>query len=106
MFEGIEGEFVAWMSHGDSVSRVPAGFQITGATADTPVAAMEDLERGYYALQFHPEVQHTPKGPTLLENFLQQIGIDRTWTPNNIVDSLTWGCYYTAHSAIDSTPSS
>ncbi|MDE0099708.1 MAG: glutamine-hydrolyzing GMP synthase [Truepera sp.] len=89
LFEGIEGEFVAWMSHGDSVSRVPAGFQITGATADTQVAAMEDLERGYYALQFHPEVQHTPKGLTLLENFLQQIGIDRTWTPNNIVDSLT-----------------
>ena len=88
LFEGVGDEFVAWMSHGDSVSRVPDGFRITASTSDCPIAALEDTDRGYYALQFHPEVRHTPKGRRLLENFLTRIGIERSWTPENIVDSL------------------
>jgi len=59
LFEGVEGEFVAWMSHGDSVAQPPAGFRVCASTDDTPVAAMEWPERRIFALQFHPEVRHT-----------------------------------------------
>jgi GMP synthase (glutamine-hydrolysing) len=89
LFEGIEGEFVAWMSHGDSVKRIPAGFTVTAATADTPVAAMEDAARGFYALQFHPEVRHTPKGLQLLERFVESTGVPRQWTAAHMVEEAT-----------------
>ena len=85
LFQGVEGEFIAWMSHGDRVTALPAGFTATAATADGVVAAMEDPSRGIYALQFHPEVMHTPKGLMLLERFLDVTGSERTWTPENIV---------------------
>ncbi|MDZ7705715.1 MAG: glutamine-hydrolyzing GMP synthase [Trueperaceae bacterium] len=88
LFGGVEGDFVAWMSHGDSVATVPPGFEVVAATADTPVAAMEDRERGIYGLQFHPEVQHTPKGVSLLENFVERTGVGRDWTPEQIVAEL------------------
>jgi GMP synthase (glutamine-hydrolysing) len=83
---GIEGEFVAWMSHGDSVAEVPPGFEVTAATADTPVAAMEDRARRLFGLQFHPEVRHTPKGLALLDRFVGEAGIPRTWTSEQIID--------------------
>jgi len=86
LLAGIEGEFVAWMSHGDSVATVPAGFSITAATGDTPVAAMEDRQRRLYGLQFHPEVRHTPKGLALLERFLNEAGMPRDWTSEHIID--------------------
>ena len=86
LLTGIEGEFVAWMSHGDSVSSVPEGFEVTAATADTPVAAMEDRSRRIYGLQFHPEVRHTPKGLTVLERFLEEAGVARGWTSAHIID--------------------
>jgi GMP synthase (glutamine-hydrolysing) len=84
LFQHVEGEFVAWMSHGDSVEAAPPGFAVTAATASTPIAAMEDAERGIYCLQFHPEVRHTPKGSVLLENFLARCGLSRDWTPEHI----------------------
>ena len=84
---GIEGEFVAWMSHGDSVARVPPGFDVTAETSDTPVAAMEDRARRIYALQFHPEVRHTPKGLAVLERFLAAAGVERGWTSEHIIDA-------------------
>ena len=59
-----------WMSHNDAVVRAPDGFGVTASTPSTPVAAMEDPERGLYAVQFHPEVQHTPRGTDMLKNFL------------------------------------
>src|SRR6056297_15101 len=86
LFAGVEGVFTAWMSHGDSVVRPPDGFRVTAATADTPVAAMEDSRRGIYALQFHPEVRHTPKGLAVLERFVERTGVDRDWTPRSIVE--------------------
>ena len=89
LFKGVEGEFVAWMSHGDSVIKIPDGFQVTGSTENCPIAAMENVNKGYYGLQFHPEVQHTPKGGQILSNFLETIGADRSWTSESIVDSLT-----------------
>jgi GMP synthase (glutamine-hydrolysing) len=89
LFENVEGEFVAWMSHGDSVATIPQGFSITASTQDTPIAAMENLERNIFCIQFHPEVHHTPKGITILENFLQQTTLPMTWTSENIIDQLT-----------------
>ncbi len=89
LFGGVEGEFVAWMSHGDSVVRLPEGFQVVASTFDTEIAAIESPERGVYGMQFHPEVQHTPKGRTLLENFLQRTGVARDWTPEHILESIT-----------------
>jgi GMP synthase (glutamine-hydrolysing) len=89
IFERVEGEFVAWMSHGDAVTKLPPGFHAVAATQDTAVAAMENRERGIYGLQFHPEVRHTPKGVALLENFLSRTGVPRDWTPEHIVAALT-----------------
>ncbi len=86
LFAGVEGEFVAWMSHGDSVKVPPPGFEITARTGDTPIAAMEDRARGRFALQFHPEVRHTPKGLQLLERFVEATGVARDWTAAHIVD--------------------
>lgn len=87
LFEGVEGEFVAWMSHGDSVRRPPPGFVVAASTADTPVAAMEDASRRWFALQFHPEVRHTPKGLAVLERFVEATGVPRDWTAAHIVDA-------------------
>lgn len=86
LFDGVEGEFVAWMSHGDSVKAPPPGFVVTARTSDTPIAAMEDRARARFALQFHPEVRHTPKGLQLLERFVEATGIARDWTAAHIVD--------------------
>ena len=89
LFRGIEGDFVAWMSHGDSVSKLPPGFEVAASTDDTPVAAIEDAARQVYGIQFHPEVRHTPKGNLLLENFVREAGVSRDWTPENILETMT-----------------
>ncbi len=69
-----------WMSHGDRIEKMPTRFQVIAKTASSPVAAMADVKRNLYALQFHPEVVDTPKGPVLLKNFLFQIcGCTPTW---------------------------
>jgi GMP synthase (glutamine-hydrolysing) len=86
LFDGVEGEFVAWMSHGDSVTTPPPGFVVTAATDDTPIAAMEDVRAARFGLQFHPEVRHTPKGLALLERFLAATGVSRDWTPEHIIE--------------------
>jgi GMP synthase (glutamine-hydrolysing) len=88
LFDGVEGEVIAWMSHGDSVKSLPEDFEIIAATADTAVAAMQHNSLPIYCLQFHPEVNHTPKGLQLLENFLYKTGLAMDWTPENIIDQL------------------
>jgi GMP synthase (glutamine-hydrolysing) len=76
-----------WMSHGDAVTSAPAGFRVTATTDRIPVAAMEDPERGLYAVQFHPEVSHTPRGQAVMKRFLYDAcGLLPDWTPTNIVD--------------------
>ncbi|MHB0929160.1 MAG: glutamine-hydrolyzing GMP synthase [Candidatus Nanopelagicales bacterium] len=76
-----------WMSHGDSVSVAPAGFTVTAATAGAPVAAFEDLSRGFAGVQFHPEVLHSEHGQRVLEHFLWDLaGCARDWTTNSVVD--------------------
>ncbi|GHF99626.1 GMP synthase [glutamine-hydrolyzing] [Deinococcus piscis] len=91
LFKGIEGEFVAWMSHSDSVTQLPQGYEVVAKTEDTPVTAIENNETKRYGVQFHPEVVHTPKGGQLLGNFLDICGVARDWTPQHILDELIAG---------------
>lgn len=88
LFNGIKGEFVAWMSHGDLIEKLPEGFEVVATTASTPIAGMQDANREFYALQFHPEVQHTPQGTQLIENFIKSTGINRVWQAGNITQQL------------------
>jgi GMP synthase (glutamine-hydrolysing) len=78
-----------WMSHGDSILKVPRGFNVTAATANTPVAAMEDSRRGLFAIQFHPEVNHTREGMTVLANFVHACGCRRGWNAASFIDEAT-----------------
>lgn len=88
LFAGIQGEFVAWMSHSDSVTELPAGYQVVAQTADTPVCAIENTETKRFGVQFHPEVVHTPKGGLVLANFVDLCGVTRDWQAEQIVENL------------------
>lgn len=80
LFAGIALENECWMSHTDFVSGVPAGFEITSTTKQCPVAAMANVAKNLYGVQFHPEVEHTPFGKTMLSNFLFKIcGLSGDW---------------------------
>lgn len=70
MFANVSEKSIVWMSHTDYISKAPEGFSITAHTADCPVAAMANQNRKLYAMQFHPEVQHTQEGTQMLRNFL------------------------------------
>ena len=75
-----------WMSHGDSVSRAPAGFEVLASSASTPVAAFASDERRLYGVQWHPEVRHTQYGQAVLENFLHRAaGIPADWNSGNVI---------------------
>ncbi|GAA1133102.1 glutamine-hydrolyzing GMP synthase [Nocardioides aquiterrae] len=83
----IPEQHTVWMSHGDSVTAAPAGFDVLASTDKTPVAAFEDVGRGLAGVQWHPEVLHTEHGQKVLEHFLVQIaGCRQTWTMVNIVE--------------------
>jgi len=76
-----------WMSHGDTVVRAPDGFRATAHTESSPVAAMEDRERGLFGVQFHPEVAHTPRGLDVMKRFLYEgCGLLPDWTPANVIE--------------------
>ncbi len=86
VFAGLPRSMPVWMSHGDHVARLPRGFQATARTASTPLAAMADFGRGLHAIQFHPEVAHTPRGTDMLRNFAFKVcGCRPTWTMANFV---------------------
>ncbi len=86
LFAGLPERQTCWMSHRDTVYAPPPGFTALASSTGSPVAALEDIERGIYGIQFHPEVVHTPYGQTILERFLGDIcGADRTWSPESIV---------------------
>ncbi|KEO51883.1 glutamine-hydrolyzing GMP synthase [Thioclava pacifica] len=74
------GREQVWMSHGDHVSRLAPGFEVFGTSPGAPYAITADLSRNFYAVQFHPEVHHTPNGKTLYENFVQMAGFTGDWT--------------------------
>ena len=95
LLEGIQdfgtleghGMLKVWMSHGDKVTALPPGFKLMASTPSCPIAGMADETRGYYALQFHPEVTHTLQGRALLERFVLDIAQARPdWVMGNYVD--------------------
>ena len=78
-----------WMSHGDRVTALPPGFRVIAATDHAPFAGIADEARGFYGVQFHPEVTHTTQGREILQRFVHDIcGCESLWTPGNIVDSM------------------
>ncbi|WP_353826784.1 glutamine-hydrolyzing GMP synthase [Agromyces sp. SYSU T0242] len=75
-----------WMSHGDSVAVAPEGFEVLASTATTPVAAFASDEQGFYGVQWHPEVKHSPYGQDVIENFLHKAArIPADWNPDNVI---------------------
>ena len=88
LFSAFDGSADVWMSHGDRIESMPAGFRIIAHTEHCPVAAMKDEKRRFYGVQFHPEVVHTPRGDEMLGNFLFNIcGCLPTWTMANFIET-------------------
>ena len=75
-----EGPEQVWMSHGDHVSRIAPGFEVFGTSPNAPFAITADEKRRFYAVQFHPEVHHTPKGAAVYTNFIKIAGFTGDWT--------------------------
>ena len=76
-----------WMSHGDRVDELPPGFHVIAETENAPLAGMADEERGFYGVQFHPEVTHTRQGQRIIERFLFEIcGCEALWTSGHIIE--------------------
>ena len=87
LFNGLDRDQPVWMSHGDSIARLPTGFRPTAQTDSSPFAGLVDLDRNLYGIQFHPEVVHTPRGRDVLRNFVLNIaGASPTWTPANFIE--------------------
>ena len=88
LFEGVSKTTQVWMSHGDTISKLPEGAEITASTEDVENAAYQFKGEPTYAVQFHPEVYHTTEGARILENFAKRIcGCKGDWTPYNFIES-------------------
>jgi len=91
LFHNVPKTLNVWMSHGDEAVELPAGFHLT-ASSSNAVAAIENADRKMWAVQFHPEVQHTQHGSDILRNFALQIcGAKPTWTPQHFIDATMAG---------------
>jgi len=88
LFEGLSSsKFQVWMSHGDKVAALPAGFETFAKTSNTEFAAIRHSERQIYGIQFHPEVVHTPEGPKIISNFCHKIcGCGGKWTMESFIE--------------------
>ena len=92
LFGGLERDQPVWMSHGDSITRLPEGFDSTAQTDSTPFAGLQAPDRNLYGIQFHPEVVHTPRGKDVLRNFVTGIaGVAPSWTATNFIDTTVDG---------------
>ena len=80
IFAGLSDREQVWMSHGDRVTELAPGFEVIGTSPNAPFAITADEGRGFYAVQFHPEVHHTPNGKVMLENFVRMAGFTGDWT--------------------------
>ncbi|MBI5179029.1 MAG: glutamine-hydrolyzing GMP synthase [Nitrospinae bacterium] len=88
IFDGLSKNENVWMSHGDRIEKLPKGFCATAHTANSPVAAMRSLTRPVYAIQFHPEVVHTPNGARILSNFVKNIcGCSGNWNMRSFLEN-------------------
>lgn len=88
LLAGITRKTVVWMSHGDRIEEPPGDFRRIAHTANSPIAAMADKSRKFYALQFHPEVVHTVEGNNILKNFISRIcGCKPTWTMKSFIET-------------------
>ncbi len=87
LFQKLPGAFQVWNSHGDRLTRLPRGFVAVAKTENSEYAAIEDAERRFCGLQFHPEVAHTPRGKGIIRNFVHRIcGCGRAWTMRRYAD--------------------
>src|SRR3954465_4956078 len=87
LLAGLPDDQSCWMSHRDTVYEPPPGFTALAASTESPVAALEDVDRGLYGIQFHPEVVHTPYGTQILTTFLRDVcGCDMSWTAASVVE--------------------
>ena len=87
LLAGLPREQTCWMSHRDTVFAPPPGFTALAASSESPVAALESVERGIYGIQFHPEVVHTPYGQDILTRFLEEIcGCERVWSAGSVIE--------------------
>lgn len=88
LFNGINENTQVWMSHADSVTRIPDGYKVVAATKDIPIAAFSNISKKVYAIQFHPEVYHSVQGKEILKNFLIDIcDCSATWTPAAYIET-------------------
>ncbi|MCX8054176.1 MAG: glutamine-hydrolyzing GMP synthase [Ignavibacteria bacterium] len=88
IFEGVSQNSQVWMSHGDSLTKIPDGFEIIAHTENAPIAAIRNQEKKIYGVQFHPEVHHSLDGVKILENFVRKICLCReVWDMHSFVDS-------------------
>ncbi|GAB4414309.1 MAG: glutamine-hydrolyzing GMP synthase [Bacteroidia bacterium] len=88
LFHGVDRESQVWMSHGDTITRLPEGYEVIGSTRDVEVAAFRHASLPVFGLQFHPEVTHSSQGEDMLRNFLlETCAIPPTWTPAAFIDS-------------------
>lgn len=84
----LSGLSQVWMSHGDRITRMPEGFIALARSDNSPLAAMGDMDRKYFGVQFHPEVRHTPNGARVIEHFAVEIcGAKPDWTPASIIEA-------------------
>ncbi len=93
LYDRVDGDGMGllqvWMSHGDRVSTLPDGFRVLAVSDNAPMAAIANLDRNYFGVQFHPEVTHTTHGRVMMERFVRDIcGCSSNWTPVNIIDDL------------------
>lgn len=87
LFKGIEQDTLCWMSHTDYIERAPEDFEITASSETCPVCAMKNEEKKIYAVQFHPEVEHTEKGRDIINNFLFNVcGMSKDWNMGNFAE--------------------
>ena len=86
IFKNISDKTV-WMSHGDSVEKLPAGFEVIASTENTEIAAVKNQSKNFYALQFHPEVVHSVEGSKMIDNFISICGCNREWTMESFAES-------------------
>ena len=92
LFKGFDHNSQVWMSHGDTITQIPADFMIIGSTKDVQNAAFASTKQPVWAVQFHPEVFHTLQGKTLLRNFVVDIcGSRQEWSAASFVDSTVVG---------------